>query len=96
MLALAGSLTVLNVAIHVAAAAFARRSVAGGLAASAQLGVPAAIASLGLSEHVLSADVATAIVFAALISLAVCTLGVQRLLRLYVPTSSTAAAPAAF
>jgi hypothetical protein len=64
--------------------------VATGLAASAQLGVPAAIASLGLAEHVLSADVATAIVVAALVSLGVCTAGVERLVRLYAPAIPTA------
>jgi Kef-type K+ transport system membrane component KefB len=79
MLALAGILAALNVAIHLVASLLARRPLSAGLAASAQLGVPAAIASLGLSEHVLSGTVAAAIVAAALISLAVCTLGVESL-----------------
>ncbi len=79
MLALVGALVALNVLIHVLAATLMRRPLAGGLAASAQLGVPAAIASLGLAEKVLSSTVATAIVASALASLAVCTLGVQRL-----------------
>ncbi len=97
LLALAGVLAALNVAIHLLAAALLRRPAAAGLAASAQLGVPAAIASLGLAEHVLSADVATAIVVAALVSLGVCTAGVERLVRLYapVPESAAANAPAA-
>lgn len=81
MLALAGALAGLNVAIHLLAVVLARRPPAAGLAASAQLGVPAAIASLGLAAHVLSASVATAIVVAALVSLAVCTVGVERLVR---------------
>jgi len=81
MLALACALAGLNVIIHLLAAAAARRPVAAALAASAQLGVPAAVASLGLSEHVLSPVVATAIVASALISLAVCTLGVEQLAR---------------
>jgi Kef-type K+ transport system membrane component KefB len=81
MLALAGALAVLNVAIHLLAAALARQRVAGALAATAQLGVPAAVASLGLAEHLISAVVATAIVLAALVSLAVCTLGVEMLTR---------------
>ncbi len=81
MLALAGALVLLNVAIHVLAALFARRSLAGALTASAQLGVPAAVASLGLAEHLLSAVVATAIVASALVSLAVCTAGVEMLAR---------------
>ena len=66
----------------------ARRS---GLIASAQLGVPAAIASLGLAEQLLSPGVATAIVAAALISLGVCTLGVERLARR--PAAPAAAPP---
>jgi Kef-type K+ transport system membrane component KefB len=81
MLALAGALAVLNVAIHLLAAALARQPVAGALAATAQLGVPAAVASLGLAEHLISPVVATAIVLAALVSLAVCTLGVEMLKR---------------
>lgn len=61
------------------AALLARRSLGGALTASAQLGVPAAVASLGLAEHLISAVVATAIVASALVSLAVCTLGVEML-----------------
>jgi Kef-type K+ transport system membrane component KefB len=94
LLALAGVLAALNVAIHLLAAALVRRPAAAGLAASAQLGVPAAIASLGLAEHVLSADVATAIVAAALVSLGVCTAGVERLVRLYAAAPEPAAAKA--
>lgn len=81
MLALVAALAALNVAIRLLAVALMRRPVAGGLAASAQLGVPAAVASLGLAEHVLSPSAATAIVLAALVSLGVCTVGVQRLVR---------------
>jgi Kef-type K+ transport system membrane component KefB len=81
MLALAGALAALNVVIHVLAGMLMRRPVAGALAATAQLGVPAAVASLGLSEHVLSPVTATAIVVSALVSLAVCTLGVELLAR---------------
>jgi Kef-type K+ transport system membrane component KefB len=80
MLALAGALAVLNVTIHLAAAALGRVAPGAGLAASAQLGVPAAVASLGLADGVLSSGVATAIVASSLLSLGVCTLGVQRLL----------------
>jgi len=80
MIALAGALAVLNVAVHLAAAALARVRLGAGLAACAQLGVPAAAASLGLAEGILSPEVATAIVAAAFVSLGVCTLGVERLL----------------
>jgi Kef-type K+ transport system membrane component KefB len=81
MLALAGALAALNVAIHLLAGAVTRQPLAGALAATAQLGVPAAVASLGLAERLISPVVATAIVVAALVSLAVCTLGVQMLAR---------------
>ncbi len=81
MLALAGMLVALNVLIHLAASALARRPLDTGLAASAQLGVPAAVASIGLAEGVLSGTVATAIVAAAVVSLGVCTLGVESLIR---------------
>ncbi|MFI5004272.1 MAG: cation:proton antiporter [Solirubrobacterales bacterium] len=79
LLALVGALAALNVAIHLTATAFTRRPAASGLAASAQLGVPAAVASLGLAEHVLGSADATAIVLAALLSLVVCTVGIERL-----------------
>lgn len=90
LLALAGALAALNVLIHVLATALTRRPPAMGLVASAQLGVPAAVASLGLAEHVLSAPVATAIVAASLVSLGVCTLGVERLVRRPAPPAASA------
>jgi Kef-type K+ transport system membrane component KefB len=80
LLVLTGALATLNVLIHLAAIALVRRPPSAGLAASAQLGVPAAVASLGLAEGVLSGPVATAIVAAAVISLGVCTVGVERLI----------------
>jgi Kef-type K+ transport system membrane component KefB len=92
LLALTGALVVLNVLIHLAAVLVARRPVAVGLAATAQLGVPAAVASIGLSERVLSSTVATAIVAAALVSLGVCTVGVQLLVaRVDRPSPASAA-----
>jgi Kef-type K+ transport system membrane component KefB len=81
ILALAVVLAALNVAIHLVAALVAGRPLSAGLAASAQLGVPAAVASLGLAEGVLSPLITTAIVAAALVSLGVCTFGVQLLVR---------------
>jgi Kef-type K+ transport system membrane component KefB len=80
MIALTAALAALNVAIHLMATAIVRRPPSAGLTASAQLGVPAAVASLGLSAGVLSGTVATAIVAAAVVSLGVCTLGVGRLI----------------
>jgi Kef-type K+ transport system membrane component KefB len=81
MLWLALILLVLNVATRMLAATILGASRAGALAASAQLGVPAAIASLGLTLHVISPVIATAIVVAALGSLGVCILGIERLAR---------------
>ncbi len=80
-LALAGALAVLNVAIHLLATLLTRQRPAVALAATAQLGVPAAVASLGLAQHLLSPPVATAIIVSALVSLAVCTVGVGMLER---------------
>jgi Kef-type K+ transport system membrane component KefB len=82
LLELTAALALLNVVVHLLATTIMRKPVSSALAASAQLGVPAAIASLGLAEHVLSNGVATAIIAAAMISLVVCTLGVQRLIAL--------------
>ena len=80
-LVLAFVLTGLSVAMRLLAARIVRTSAAGALAASAQLGVPAAVASLGVSQHVISEATATAIVASALMSLAVGTVGVQRIVR---------------
>ncbi len=92
MIGLAAALVGLNVLIHLLAGLATRKSVPAALAATAQLGVPAAVAALGLSQHVISSVVATAIVASALLSLAVCTVGVQRLGR---RGDAGAAAPAA-
>jgi len=77
MLGLAAALVGLSVVIHLLAATTTGKSTAAGLAACAQLGVPAAVASLGLAEHLLSPVIATAIVVSALVSLGVCTVGVE-------------------
>jgi Kef-type K+ transport system membrane component KefB len=80
LLALAVALAALNVIIRLLASVLVKMPPAGALAASAQLGVPAAVSSLGLADHVLSPVAATAIVASALISLAVSTVGVGRLI----------------
>jgi Kef-type K+ transport system membrane component KefB len=79
LIALAAALVVLNVVLHVAVTVALRGRAAAGLAATAQLGVPVAVASIGLAEHVFSPAVATAIVLASLGSIAVSTVGVQLL-----------------
>jgi Kef-type K+ transport system membrane component KefB len=80
MLALAAALAALNVIIRLLASLLVRMPPAGALAASEQLGVPAAVSSLGLADHLLSPVAATAIVASALISLAVSTIGVEKLI----------------
>jgi Kef-type K+ transport system membrane component KefB len=79
MLALAGALAAINLAIRLFATGVTHHRPASALAACAQLGVPAGVASLGLSEHVLSPLLATAIVASALLSLLLATIGVDQL-----------------
>jgi Kef-type K+ transport system membrane component KefB len=74
-LALAGSMAALNAGVHLVAALASRQRPAAGLVATAELGVPAAVAALGLSEHVLNAGQAAAIVAAALVSVGICSAG---------------------
>ena len=75
------ALLVLGVAIHLIAARLSRQRPSAALIATAQLGVPAAIVTLGLQERVLTAAQGAAIITAALASLAVATLGTALLLR---------------
>jgi Kef-type K+ transport system membrane component KefB len=81
ILRLALALVVLNVAAHGLAAMVTRQRPAAALIASAQLGVPAAVVTLGLQEHVLSAAQGAAIITAALASLGIATLGATLLAR---------------
>jgi Kef-type K+ transport system membrane component KefB len=64
-----------GVLAHVAAAMLTRLPVFCGLLASAQLGVPAAVASIGLSTNALRPGQAAAIVGASVVSLAVASAG---------------------
>jgi Kef-type K+ transport system membrane component KefB len=80
---LAVLLVAANVAVHLAAAAATRQPLAAGLAATVQLGVPAAIVTLGLQNGVLTAGEAAAILASALATLALCAAGVARLARLH-------------
>ncbi len=79
LIELAGGLAALNVLVHLLAARLSRQPGAAGLVASAQLGVPSAIVALGLSEHVLTASQAGAIMLAALLSISACSVGALRL-----------------
>ncbi len=96
---LAVALGVAAIAIHVGAALLAAPTprAAFGLAASAQLGLPAAAASLGLSTGHLSAALAAAVVAAGCITVLPASLGTRRLAdSLLAETSSAKAAAPPF
>ena len=88
---LAAALLGLALVAHVGAARLWRLPVGSGLAATAQLGVPSAIASIGLSTKSLTTAQASAIMVAVLGSLAACSIGTSMLGR--GPTLSDHAAP---
>ncbi len=68
-----------NVLVHELGALITRQPLAAGLAATAQLGVPAAVATLGLDQHTLTSPQAAAILLAALGTIAICPVGIARL-----------------
>jgi Kef-type K+ transport system membrane component KefB len=72
---LAVGLLVGTTIVHVAVAALWRLPLATGLLATAQLGVPAALASVGLTVHALDVGQASAVMAAAVGSLIVCAIG---------------------
>jgi Kef-type K+ transport system membrane component KefB len=81
MLRLTAALLIINVAIHLAAAKLSGQRAPTALVATAQLGVPAAVVTLGLREEVLTAAQGAAIITAALGSLVIATLGTAILAR---------------
>ena len=74
-LALAGALATAAIAVHVAAALVWRLPLGMGFVASAQLGVPSAVVSIGLATNQLTPAQGAAIMAALLISLAACAVG---------------------
>jgi Kef-type K+ transport system membrane component KefB len=88
-------LVVLDAAIHVVGALVSRQSPAAGLSATVQLGVPAAVVSLGLQEKLISAGTGAAIMAVALASIAISTTGVALLAhqRMHAPPSSPVGDP---
>jgi Kef-type K+ transport system membrane component KefB len=74
-------LTVTNVGIHIVAATLTRQRLPAALAATAQLGLPAGVVTLGLQHHVISPAQGGAILLAALITIALCPVGVRLLVR---------------
>ncbi len=81
LIGLAVLLVAFDTAIGLVAALLTRQPVAAGLAATATLGVPAAVTALGLQEKVISPGAGAAIMAAALASIAVSGLGVSLLHR---------------
>ncbi|HEY9793408.1 MAG TPA: cation:proton antiporter [Candidatus Obscuribacterales bacterium] len=80
-LMLCGMIVVAGLVVHLIAAKLARLKFSTGLIASQHMGLPAAIVSMGLAEHVINEGQAAAVITAALISLAVCLVGITRLPR---------------
>jgi Kef-type K+ transport system membrane component KefB len=74
-IALCAGLLVASTVLHVLVVVLVRRPVAVGLVASAALGVPAAVVSIGLTQGVLDAAQAAAVVVAALGSVAISGVG---------------------
>jgi Kef-type K+ transport system membrane component KefB len=81
LVALVAVLAALNVLVHVIVARLMRLPPAAGMVASAQLGVPSAMVALGLPLHVLTPPQAAAIIVAALVSIAVCSVGAAGMAR---------------
>ncbi len=79
LLGLVAELVAFSVLIHVVVAFLTGQPLGAGLAATAQLGVPAAVVTLGLQEGVLTSGVSAAIVAAALVSLALTAAGITLL-----------------
>ncbi len=79
LIALAAELLLLNLVVHAVAALITRQPFASGLAATAQLGVPAAVVTLGFQKNILTSGEGAAIVAAALGSLALTAAGVTLL-----------------
>jgi Kef-type K+ transport system membrane component KefB len=79
LLELSALLLAANVLVHVLGALGTRQSTGAGLAATAQLGLPAAVVTLGLQHHTLTSSQAAAILIAALGTIAICPVGIARI-----------------
>lgn len=79
MILLTCLLVIATVAVHLVAGAVTKQRPPAALLASAQLGVPSAIAALGLTDHVISSTVAAAILTAAMATVVICGIGGARL-----------------
>jgi Kef-type K+ transport system membrane component KefB len=88
---LAVALAAVNLVVHLATARLSGLAVRHGLVATAQLGVPAAVAAIGLDRRVLSPGVCAAILAAALATLAYTAVGTALAVR---ESAAVAATPA--
>jgi Kef-type K+ transport system membrane component KefB len=79
LIALALVLIAANILVHLGAAWLTGQPTASALAATAQLGVPAAVVTVGLELHVLQSGQGAAILAAALATLGLCSWGAGRL-----------------
>ncbi len=75
---LALSIWLVAVLLHVAVARIVKLPVASGLMASSQSGVPAAVASLGMAQGILTASQGAAVVSAMLLLLITCSIGASK------------------
>lgn len=78
-LVLAAALASAAIAVHAVAALIWRQPIAAGLLASAQLGVPSAVVSIGLATNQLTSAQGAAVMAALLAMLVVCAVGAARL-----------------
>ena len=81
ILELTALLVVANVAVHIVGALLTRQQLPAALAATAQLGLPAGVVTLGLQEHVISSAQGGAILIAALVTIGLCPAGIALLTR---------------
>jgi len=81
LIGLAAAIAALNLAVHLVAARATRQPLGAGLVTTAQLGVPAAVVTLGLNQGIITAGQGAAIVAAALASLGFAAAGTSLLTR---------------
>ncbi len=92
-MALGGALAVVSITIHLFAGLAWRLPLAMGLVASAQLGVPAAVVSIGLATNQITAAQGAAVMASLLITLGACAVGGARLGQGGTLTASAPVAP---
>ena len=87
-------LVVANVAVHIVGALLTRQQLPAALAATAQLGLPAGVVTLGLQEHVITSAQGGAVLIAALVTIGLCPAGIALLTRTRAAGAAVSQAPA--